>query len=293
MTDPRIGLLLVLADDELILGHRVSEWTGWVPYIEEDLAMSSIAQDEVAHARLLYGLVTAIDERNEDALALGRQPHEYRNAVLCERPNRDFAFTLARHWLYDNADDVRLAALEHTTFKELREAIAVLRLEERYHLEHADAWFQRLARGPVEARRRFADALTQTLPEAMALFEPLPEEEELLADGTLPRAHQALLADWLERIGRALDDAGLGYVLSGGRASDGGEIIPTSTGSIQRDGVAPERLRVPGLLQREGTWVHEGAFEGAGGRHGKHSEDFDAVWTEMTALYRAHPGASW
>ncbi|TMK76721.1 MAG: hypothetical protein E6G47_11925 [Actinobacteria bacterium] len=86
--DPRLALLLALADDELIIGHRHAEWTGWAPHIEEDLAFSSIAQDELAHARLLYGLVGAMTGQGEDELAFGRAPAEYRNAVLCERPNR-------------------------------------------------------------------------------------------------------------------------------------------------------------------------------------------------------------
>src|SRR2546428_1775954 len=95
--DPRLDLLLALADDELIIGHRHSEWTGWVPHLEEDLAFSSIAQDEMAHARLLYGLALPLmgDGWDEDRLALGREPAEYRNAVLCERPNRDWGYSLA------------------------------------------------------------------------------------------------------------------------------------------------------------------------------------------------------
>src|ERR1051325_8715542 len=101
--DPRRALLLALADDELIIGHRHSEWTGWAPHIEEDLAFSSIAQDEMAHARLLYGLArdTGLTDQDEDALALGRRPEDYRNAVLCDRPNGDGGFTVARQWLYD------------------------------------------------------------------------------------------------------------------------------------------------------------------------------------------------
>ena len=78
MSDPRASLLFALADDELILGHRLSEWTGWVPYIEEDLALSSIAQDEIAHARMLLDILSVIDGRDPDALALGRTPGEYR-----------------------------------------------------------------------------------------------------------------------------------------------------------------------------------------------------------------------
>src|SRR6059058_5707353 len=94
--DPRIELLFALADDELILGHRHSEWTGWAPHIEEDLAFSSIAQDEMAHARLLYGLAQDVTGRDVDGLALGRRPEEYRNAVLCERPNHVGAVRLGR-----------------------------------------------------------------------------------------------------------------------------------------------------------------------------------------------------
>src|SRR5207247_6905394 len=83
--DPRLMLLLALADDELILGHRHSEWTGWAPHIEEDLAFSSIAQDEMAHARLLYALAreSGLADGDESDLALGRSPGEYRNAWIC------------------------------------------------------------------------------------------------------------------------------------------------------------------------------------------------------------------
>src|ERR1044072_4930374 len=95
--DARLALLFALADDELIMGHRHSEWTGWAPHIEEDLAFSSIAQDEMAHARLLYRLAldSGLAEGDEDGLALGREPSDYRNAVLCERPNGDWGYTLA------------------------------------------------------------------------------------------------------------------------------------------------------------------------------------------------------
>src|SRR6266542_1041398 len=88
--DSRLVLLLALADDELIMGHRHSEWTGWAPHIEEDLAFSST-------------------DRDENAMALGRPPDEYRNAWLCERLNNDWGFTVARQYLYDTADAVRVA----------------------------------------------------------------------------------------------------------------------------------------------------------------------------------------
>src|SRR6059058_415302 len=180
--DPRIELLLALADDELIIGHRHSEWTGWAPHIEEDLAFSSIAQDEMAHARLLYGLASeaGLTDRDVDALALGCPPAEYRNAVLCERPNGDWGFTVARQYLYDTADTVRVAALTESAWPELADAMKVIQLEEKYHVDHAAAWFHRLAEGPsLTARERFAEGLTASIGEAIALFEPLPGEDRL------------------------------------------------------------------------------------------------------------------
>ena len=290
--DPRLTLLLALADDELVMGHRLSEWTGWVPYVEEDLAMSSIAQDEMGHARALYEIASAMDGRDVDALALGRDTGDYLHAVVCERPNRDYAYTAARHYLYDTADDVRLEALRTSSFKELAEVVRVLRIEEAYHLEHARAWFERLATGPVEARQRFGDALAEALPEAMAIFEPLPDEGALVADGTMAASNEDLLTRWLATIGADLEHVGLERVMEVGADADIGEVLPTSSGASEATG-GRKPLRVPGLERRDGAWVHTGRFSGAGGRTGHHSDDFDALWREMTGLYRAHPGARW
>jgi ring-1,2-phenylacetyl-CoA epoxidase subunit PaaC len=285
---PRLHLLLALADDELVLGHRHTEWTGWAPYLEEDLAFSSIGQDEIGHARLLYELAEPLAERDVDALALGREPREYRNAILCERPNGDWGYTIARQWLYDEADDVRLAALESSSFADLAAAVRTLRLEERYHLEHARQWFTRLATGPVEARQRLAEGLEAALPEAIALFEALPEEDALLADGTLGDPNEHLLGEWLARIGHDLEAASLDWVLSAHQKA-GGEMVPTSSGEIE----AGPTLSVPGVERRDGRWAHVGEFAGAGGRRGRHTEDFDELWREMTGLYRQVPGATW
>ena len=167
------------------------------------------------------------------------------------------------------------------------ELVAVMRLEEAYHLDHARAWFERLAAGPVTARHRLAEGLETAVGEAVALFEPLPDEETLVDGGVLPRSNEALLADWLAAIGEDLEAVSLDYVLE--RHGRVGEMVPTGSGEV-----APgEALSVPGLARREGRWVHDGGFAGAGGRHGRHSEDFLPLWEEMTTLYRAHPGARW
>src|SRR5438445_3857455 len=182
---------------------------------------------------MLLDILSVIDGRDTDALALGRAPGEFRNAVLCELPNTDFAFTLARHWLYDHADYVRLRALQDSSFKELREAVAIFLLEERYHLEHADAWFQRLADGPVDARHRFADALAATIGEAVALFEPIDDESALVSDGAMPRSSEDLLGEWLERVGGMLDEAGFDQVIGARGEPSTGEMVPTSTGEME------------------------------------------------------------
>ncbi|MBA3552475.1 MAG: phenylacetate-CoA oxygenase subunit PaaC [Actinobacteria bacterium] len=287
--DPRVGLLLSIADDELVMGHRHSEWTGWAPHIEEDLAFSSIAQDEIAHARLLYELAEPLTGRTPDEMALGRGPGEYRSSWLCERPNGDWGYSIARQFLYDTADAVRLEALTASSWTELGDLVKVMQMEERYHLDHGRAWFERLSAGPVTGRQRLADGLSASIGEAVALFEPLPDEEGLVADRILPRPTADLLSEWLGAIGEELEAASLDFVLER-HASSSGEMVPTSSGEMEGE---EEAFSAPGVARRDGRWVHEGGFSGAGGRFGRHSEDFLPLWEEMTGLFRAHPGARW
>ena len=109
---PELELVLAFADDELVLGWRDSEWTGIAPFLEEDVAFSSIAQGEIGHARALYELAAGELGTDADALAFDRPPDEYRCAPLVElRLVHDWAKTVARHWLYETADAVRVAAL--------------------------------------------------------------------------------------------------------------------------------------------------------------------------------------
>src|ERR671934_1878154 len=103
--------LLEIADDELILGWRDSEWTGIAPLLEEDVAFSSISQNEIGHARALYELAARDLGTDADALAFDRQPEEYRCAPLVELRRLEWARTIARHWLYETADELRLEAL--------------------------------------------------------------------------------------------------------------------------------------------------------------------------------------
>jgi ring-1,2-phenylacetyl-CoA epoxidase subunit PaaC len=279
VSEALVSLLTALADDELILGHRHSEWTGFAPYLEEDVAFSSIAQDEIGHAVACYSLVGKLTGTDADRLGLGREKNEYRNAILCERDNRDWSYTLARHWLYDHADDVRLEALEDSSDDELAALARKIRREERYHLLHADSWLRRVAHGPVEGRSKLIDALTNALGEALGLFEPIELEEEAIKEGYLPIPSDELSRRFFDRAGRALDEAGLPTEVRAG-LDDHAEFIASSSGDL----IAEEN---------GGLGAEPDVPSGLGGRRGRHTDDFDSLWEVMTKTYRANPGATW
>ena len=104
-------LLLSMADDEFVVGYWDSEWTGIAPMLEEDVAFSSIAQDEIGHARVLYEMLAQLTDDDADRIAYGREPDGYRHARLLNHARGNWAFSIARRYLYDTADSVRLAAL--------------------------------------------------------------------------------------------------------------------------------------------------------------------------------------
>lgn len=197
-SDPALeALLLSMADDEFVIGFWDSEWTGIAPMLEEDIAMSSLATDELGHARALYGLLGELTGRDPDAIAYDRQPEDFRHARLLDHPRTDWAFSMARRWLYDTADAVRLEALVGSTYAPLADLVAKIRREERYHLLHVDAWFHRLAGTPGEPRDRLSAALETLRPDATTVFSPLPGEERLVAAGILASPTAALSERWL------------------------------------------------------------------------------------------------
>jgi ring-1,2-phenylacetyl-CoA epoxidase subunit PaaC len=199
-------LLLSLADDEFVLGFSDSEWTGIAPLLEEDVAISSLAQDELGHARAFYELLATLraDGRDADTIAYDREPLEYRHARLVDHHRGDWAQTIARRWLYDTADDVRLAALAESAYTPLRELVAKVRREERYHLMHATAWLNRLADAPGEPRRRLEAALERLGPDAATVFTPLAGEPLLLESKASAAPMTELEAAWRSRIGPVL-----------------------------------------------------------------------------------------
>ena len=155
----RAQLLLAIADDELILGWRDSEWTGIAPFLEEDVAFSSIAQNEIGHARALYELAARDLETTADELAFDRRPEDYRCSELVQLRLPEWERTIARHVLYEEADAARLGALMSSDDVELAGLAAKIDREEAYHRMHAQMWADRLRDEP-----RFAAALDELRP---------------------------------------------------------------------------------------------------------------------------------
>ncbi len=165
---PRVETLLAFADDELIVGWRDSEWTGIAPTLEEDVAFSSIAQNEIGHARALYELAAVELGTDADALAFDRAVDEYRCAPFVElRLLDDWAMTIARRYLYEEGDRVRLGALLQSDDVELAGLAAKIDREEVYHRLHAELWAARLRDEP-----RFRAAVDELWPYALGMLEP-------------------------------------------------------------------------------------------------------------------------
>jgi ring-1,2-phenylacetyl-CoA epoxidase subunit PaaC len=165
---PRAELVLELADDELILGWRNSEWTGIAPFLEEDVAFSSIAQNEIGHARALYELAARDLGGDADSIAFDRRPEEYRCAPLVQLPLvPDWARTIARHVLYETADAIRIEALKSHEDPELAGIAAKIEREEVYHRLHAEMWLERL-----RGEKRYAAAAEELWPFALGVLAP-------------------------------------------------------------------------------------------------------------------------
>jgi ring-1,2-phenylacetyl-CoA epoxidase subunit PaaC len=166
----RTDLLLSIADDELILGWRNSEWTGIAPFLEEDVAFSSIAQNEIGHARALYELAAAELGTTADELAFDRSPEEYRCAPLVELRRLEWARTIARHWLYETADEIRLAELKASDDPEIAGIAAKMDCEEVYHRMHAEMWIDRLV-STDDGRSRLNEAVDELWPYALGVLD--------------------------------------------------------------------------------------------------------------------------
>ncbi len=248
------SLLYATADDLLILGHRNSEWTGLGPLLEEDIAFSSMAQDQMGQSLALYEILQRdLGERDPDTIAFLRPESEYRCCHFVEYPIGSYAFSLMRHFLFDQASYLRFSALANSSFEPLALVSRKLLGEIKYHIMHGNTWMAQLSRGGEESHARMQSALNEAFPMALGIFEELEHEKELVEAEVYPGSAQ-LREQWLQHIEPALAHGG---------------------------------LKLPDLNAMEpGT-----AF--FGGRKGYHSEHLASLIEEMGAVLRSDPSADW
>jgi ring-1,2-phenylacetyl-CoA epoxidase subunit PaaC len=200
---PLYNYLIGLADDELVLGHRDSEWCGLAPILEEDIAFANLALDEIGHASLWYNLAARLSGQDPttypDQLIFTRHPEGYRNIQMVELPVGDWAHSILRQYLFDAYELVHRTALMQSSYAPAAEIAAKIRTEEIYHIRHSSAWVQRLGKGTVESRRRMQAALDELWPYTRQLFQPINGEERLVASGYVPVSSQ-LQAVWADKV---------------------------------------------------------------------------------------------
>jgi len=177
--------LLRLADDRLVLGHRLSEWCGHAPILEEDIALANIALDLIGQANLLLKLAAETEGkgRTEDDLAYFRDAIDYRNVQMVELPKGDFAFTIIRQFLFDAFSYHVLEELQRSSHKELAGIAAKGFKEVRYHVRHSSEWVLRLGDGTAESHDRAQKSLNDLMRFTGEMFEADDIDREMLAAG--------------------------------------------------------------------------------------------------------------
>jgi ring-1,2-phenylacetyl-CoA epoxidase subunit PaaC len=246
-------LITKMADDELVLGHRNSEWTGLGPIMEEDIAFSSMAQDKIGHAWALYRILEEqLNGADPDQFAFMRTEDAFRCCHLVEMPIGTYDFSLMRHFLFDHAEALRYESLQQSSFEPFRQLSAKFRGELKYHTLHADAWILQLCRGGEESYTRMQHALDACFPLACGIFEPAaPElEQALITDGVYAGEHE-LYERWQENIYTILAKASLNM-------PDAGLVTPAY-----------------------------------GGRQGRHTPHLQPLLQEMGEVFRQDANARW
>jgi ring-1,2-phenylacetyl-CoA epoxidase subunit PaaC len=249
-------LLYRLADDELVLAERYTEWQVRAPTLESDISLANIAQDELGHARVWYDVVETFGYDETD-LIWERDPADFRHATLVELPfeEGDWADAVVRGYLYDVAEDIRLHALEDSTYAPIRDRVGKILDEEDYHLEYAESWVEHLAAAD-DGREQLQAVVDRLYPYALTLFEPTDEdvEERVVELGLRDEALVELRGEWHDRVSSFLESVGVGVPDLDLPAQYDIHVSPTGL---------PEHV----------------------GRDGNHTDDWSALHDEMTETY--------
>ena len=203
--------LLEAADDDHVMGNRLSDWTGVAPTVEEDVSISNIAQDELGHAEGLYEEVADIVGTSLDQLAYQRSPGEFRNAQLVEREFGDWADTVVRQYFFDVADAIRFEALLEGDLAEYDESLAgyleKVDEEEEYHTEHGEVWLETLA-DETDGKEKVQRAIDENWVDALAQFASTPHAVDFVGAGVYAASLEDQRAQFVEGVTATLDECG-------------------------------------------------------------------------------------
>lgn len=255
--EPLVKFLVALADDEFVLGHRDSEWTGYAPILEEDIAFSNIAQDEIGHALVWYTIHEQLTGKSPDWMGFERDWKQFMSCHFVSYPKDDFAYTVVRQYLFDEAEQVRLRSLVSSSFQPIKEAAEKILMEEGYHLLHSKGLVERLGDATEESHNRMQKAVDQAFPQALGMFEELAQEEKLTEAGVFA-GNDILREQWLERV------------------------IPTLTSAS---------LNVP--VERLDGKITIRCKPDLGGRKSWQNEHLKELVKDMQSVYKMAPGGRW
>jgi ring-1,2-phenylacetyl-CoA epoxidase subunit PaaC len=221
---PLVLYALRRADDALILGHRLSEWCGHGPMLEEDMALANMALDLLGQARELYSYASNVEGKgnDEDKFAYLRDVRQYRNLLLLEQPNGDFARTIVRQFFYAAFADLYWRAMMNSSDAMLAAIAAKSEKESAYHLRHSSEWIIRLGDGTEESHRRAQGAIDDLWSFTGEMFEVDGSERALIAAGAAIDP-ASLHPHWLKTISDVVGEATLvlpksGWMQQGGRS---------------------------------------------------------------------------
>jgi len=209
---PLSRFILALADDNIILSHRLAEWCSNGPYLEEDIALSNVALDYIGRARMFYQYAAKLEDkgRTEDDLAYSRNEREFTNLLIHELPKGDFAFTMVRQFFVDVFYNFYLEELLKSSDENVVAITAKAIKETRYHLKRSEPWIRQLAEGTDESRQRILNALEELKDFVGELF-AMPVWEQELCDAGIAPDRNALQQPWDEYVQKFLAISDIEY----------------------------------------------------------------------------------
>lgn len=200
-----------MADDELVSGHQMSQWCGTAPLLEEDLAFSSIAQDKLGHALQNFKFLNELGEVDPDTNGFRRSADNFKCTQFVELPIGDYAFSLVRQFLFDNAEFIRYTMLKNSSYTPLAQFAGKVVGELRYHVMHGDEWIRKLANSTEEAHEKIQDAFNTAIPYSLGLFETTDKENDIISDGIF-EGEENLKSKWIEKIDSVIAQTNLNKI---------------------------------------------------------------------------------